>query len=230
MANNNTKYSYAAKPWYALRSCYSKEVEACGGLPIMIHYAYDTNIPQLLDLMDALIIPGGDEDINPKFYNQTITSPRVKTNDLRATFELNLAKQALDRDMPVLGICNGLQLINVLFGGTLIQHIPDRIISDINHEQPAPKDVPSHSITIEPGSLLYGLNNNQVDSVVNSTHHQAIDSVGKGLIVSATSPDGVIEAIESRAHKFLVGVQWHLEYQNTPLDRNILEKLVEIAY
>ena len=161
-----------------------------------------------------------------QFYGQEITSDRVKTNDERAKFELALTKAAINRDMPVFGICNGLQVINILFGGTLIQHIPDNHSSDINHEQPAPKHVPTHRVILEEGTLLSKLSVSN-DIEVNTTHHQAIDKVGAGLTVSAKAPDGIIEAIESANHKFLVGVQWHSEYQNTELDLNLFKRLVE---
>ena len=113
-----------------------------------------------------------------------------------------------------------------MFGGTLIQHIPDSHSSDINHEQPAPKHVPTHRVILEEGTLLSKLSgSNNIE--VNTTHHQAIDKVGAGLTISARAPDGNIEAIESANHRFLVGVQWHSEYQNTELDSALFERLVE---
>lgn len=224
LVSDNEKYSYAWRPWYALRRDYSDIITKTGGIPIFLPYCADIN--ELLDIIDGLIIPGGDEDINPQFYGQEITSDRVKTNDERAKFELALTKAAINRDMPVFGICNGLQIINILFGGTLIQHIPDNHSSDINHEQPAPKHVPTHRVILEEGTLLSKLSVSN-DIEVNTTHHQAIDKVGTGLTVSAKAPDGIIEAIESKNHKFLVGVQWHSEYQNTELDLNLFKRLVE---
>lgn len=126
--------------------------------------------------------------------------------------------------MPVLGICNGLQVRNTVMGGTLIQHIPDSIKCNINHEQPAPKNVPSHSIIIEENSLLAKLSD-KLEVMVNSIHHQAIDNIGKGLTVSARATDGLlIEAMESNAC-----VQWHCEYINSELDRNLFKRLIEAS-
>jgi len=224
LASDNAKYSYSKHPWYALRRDYSDCITEAGGTPIFL--PYNPDIEGLLDIVDGLVIPGGDEDVNPKFYGQKITSDKVKTNDARAEFELSLTKAALERDMPVFGICNGLQLINVLFGGTLIQHIPDHIKSDINHEQPAPKEAPTHAINIEPGTIFAELAEAEI-LMINTTHHQAIDKVGDGLVVSARAPDGIIEAIESREYRFLLGVQWHSEYKNTKLDVNLFKRLVE---
>jgi len=224
LASDNDKYSYSPHPWYALRVDYADCVIEAGGIPIFLPYSND--IESLLDLIDGLIIPGGDEDINPKFYGQEILSHKVKTNDIRAEFELVITKAALERDMPVFGICNGLQIINVLFGGTLIQHIPDHLESDINHEQPHPKNQPTHRIDIEPSTILAELADDS-NIMVNTTHHQAIDKVGADLIVSAKAPDGIIEAIESTKYRFLIGVQWHSEYKNSKLDLNLFKRLVE---
>lgn len=226
LASDSKKYSYAKNPWYALRRGYSEMVAKAGGLPVFL--PYDAEVDQFLDAIDGLVIPGGDEDVNPKFYGQKIISDKVKINDARAGFELALVREAMQRDMPVFGICNGLQVINVACGGTLIQHIPDHHKSNINHEQPSPKDVPSHDVSILENSLLAKLSPS-LDVRVNSTHHQAIDEAGDGLIISARAPDGIIEAVESTKHKFVVGVQWHSEYYNLDLDLKLFERLVEEA-
>lgn len=223
---DSEKYSYAALPWYALRRCYAQNVERFGGIPIMLPYNKD--IDSTLNLIDGLIIPGCDEDINPKFYGHEIKSTKVKVKDERAEYEMEFTKKALAKNIPTFGICNGLQLINVLFGGTLIQHIPDVHKSNWNHEQPPPKNTPTHPIIIEDGTILKNLST-PVEIMVNSTHHQAIETVGNGLTVSAKAPDGIIEAIESKDYKFLVGVQWHSEYLNTELDHNLFKKLIEVS-
>lgn len=224
LAKDGEKYSYSPKPWYALRADYSNMIEKAGGLPVLLPYTED--IKSQIDIIDGLLIPGGDEDINPKFYGQEIKSHKVKTNDKRASYELTLTKEALKKDMPIFGICNGLQLINVLLGGTLIQHIPDMHESDINHEQPHPKCAPTHDIIIEDSTLLSELTKDKTVKV-NTTHHQAIDKIADGLIISARAPDGIVEAIESKDYKFLVGVQWHSEYQNSDLDKNLFKRFVE---
>lgn len=224
LAKDGGKYSYSPKPWYALRADYSNIIEKAGGNAILLPYSQD--IESQLDIVDGLLIPGGDEDINPKFYGQEIKSHKVKINDTRASYELALTKAALERNMPVLGICNGLQIINVLLGGTLIQHIPDTHKSDINHEQPNPKCAPTHDVLIEDNTILSELTSAKTIKV-NTTHHQAIDQIAKNLTISARAPDGIIEAIESKDYKFLVGVQWHSEYQNSDLDKNLFKRFVE---
>jgi putative glutamine amidotransferase len=227
-ASDSEKYKYAAFPWYALRENYVDCVIKAGGIPILIPYALES-IDEIINIIDGLIIPGGDEDINPQFYNEKISSNKVKVNDTRASFEIELLKRVLAENIPYLGICNGMQLLNVLCGGTLIQHIPDYIASDINHEQPAPKYVPTHLININPGTILASLAGNNLQTDVNSTHHQAVKDLGHGLIISATAPDGIIEAIESKVHKYAVGVEWHPEYLNSELDFNLFKCLVRVS-
>ena len=226
LTQDGEKYSYSRKPWYALRADYSNMVEKAGGLPVLLPYIED--IQSQMDMIDGLLIPGCDEDINPKFYGQEIKSSKVKTNDRRASYELRLTEEALKRNMPIFGICNGLQIINVFLGGTLIQHIPDFHKSDINYEQDHPKCAPTHDIIIEDNTLLSELSGNKIVKV-NTTHHQAIDQIGNGLIVSARAPDGIIEAIESKDYKFLVGVQWHSEYYNSDLDKNLFKRFIETS-
>lgn len=225
-AVDSQKYSFAAKPWYALRKCYAEAVSLGGGVPVFLSHDI-SHIESFLSFIDGLLIPGGDEDINPKFYNQEITSSKVKVNDSRASFELLIAQRALDMNMPIFGICNGLQLLNVALGGTLIQHIPDVIKhSEINHEQPPPKDKPSHAISVMEDTMLFEIAEGKREFDVNSTHHQAIDIPGKGVVVSAISPDGVIEAIEVPNYNFVIGVQWHSEYLNTDLDHKLFSAFV----
>ncbi len=216
--------SYASRPWYAARCDYSDAITKAGGTALFLPYS--SNVDDLLCVIDGLLISGGDNDINPSFYGQEIISDKVKINDPRAGFEINLFKEALRRNVPVFGICNGLQVINVALGGSLIQHIPDSCPSNINHEQPKPKDIPTHSIIIENDTLLSQLSES-VNVQVNTTHHQSIDKLGKGLIVSATAPDGIIEAIELPNHKFVIGVQWHSEYENSNLDTRLFARFVE---
>ncbi len=228
LATDDGKYSFASKPWYALRRGYSDIVTECRAVPIFLPYS--DNINSIFSLIDGLIISGSDKDINPKFYGcsapqELIDSGVVRYNDERSEFELKLLEGALKTETPVLGICNGLQIMNSYFGGSLIHHIPDVITSDINHEQPEPKSIPSHEIIIEDGSMLSTFTDKKT-IMVNSTHHQAIDKLGSGLVISARAPDGIVEAIEIPNHKFFIGVEWHPEYLNSELDRNLFKNLI----
>ena len=123
------------------------------------------------------------------------------------------------REKPVLGICGGQQLLNVVLGGTLIQHIPDSIDSIINHEQENPRNEPSHIVKITQNTKLHDIT--KVDQMfVNSAHHQSVDVLGKDLIINSIANDGVIEGIENPNHKFCMGVQWHPEFL---IDRKDIE-------
>ncbi len=227
LVNNSEKYNYASFPWYALRQNYADSVIKAGGIPLMLPYQHDS-IEEILSIIDGLIVPGGDEDIHPKFYNQDFTSDRTITNDQRDNFEILITKKVLEKNIPFLGICRGMQLLNIVCGGDLIQHLPN-YVSDtgINHEQAHPKHILSHKIIITPKTLLATLSNAET-CMVNSTHHQAVGKLGNGLIVSATAPDGIIEAIESISHRFVMGVEWHPEYLNpNNLDSNIFKALIQ---
>ncbi|KAJ6644891.1 putative glutamine amidotransferase-like protein [Pseudolycoriella hygida] len=228
--DKSTKYVYSAFPWYALRQNYAESVLKAGGIPLMLPYQYDT-IDEMLAVIDGVIISGGDEDIHPNYYDQEFTSDRTATNDRRDNFEILLTKKTLDKNIPFLGICRGMQLLNVVLGGTLIQHIPDYVKdSSINHEQPVNKDMVSHPLMIKPSTILSELADNRETYMVNSTHHQAVDRLGKGLKVTALAPDGIIEAIESFNHTFVLGVEWHPEYLNlNGLDFNIFKGLIAAA-
>jgi putative glutamine amidotransferase len=216
--------SYSEYPWYALREDYANAVTSSGGVPIMLPFD-ESSINEVLDIANGLIIPGGDFDIDPKFYGQEITSPTVTINHARTNYDMKLLEKALAKNIPFLGICYGMQLMNVLFGGSLIQDLPAN--QPIAHKQPMPKNMPWHDINIEAGSKLAQIAGTNLAYKVNSTHHQAIDKIGQNLITCATAPDGIVEAIESINHKFAIGVEWHPEYQNTELDIAIFKAFIE---
>ena len=234
LAQNCEKYTYAAFPWYALRKNYTDAIIEAGGVPMLLPYQ-DATIDHLMDFIDGVILPGGDEDIHPKFYEPEYAEDVVISNEERDNFEILILKKSLEKNIPVLGICRGMQLINVVLGGTLIKHIPDHIEAIkqpiiINHTQPHPKDIVSHAISIKPNTKLARMANNKLDTMVNSTHHQAIKQIGNNLIISAKAEDGIIEAIESTSHKFLIGVQWHPEYVNdNGIDLVLFKELIKAS-
>ena len=228
LVNDSEKYSYAKFPWYALRAHYSDAVSSAGGFPIMLPFD-ESVIDETLDLIDGLIVPGGDWDIDPVFFGQKIMSDKVVINNRRTAYDMKLMQKALERDMPVLGICYGMQLMNVIAGGSLIQDLPSFRRTDINHEQPHPKNALWHDIDIVRGTKLWEIGGRIGFAKVNSTHHQAVDQIGKNIIVSANARDGIIEAIESTIHRFAIGVEWHPEYQSIDLDKGIFRELVKVS-
>jgi putative glutamine amidotransferase len=152
----------------------------------------------------------------------------VTTKDARTAFEWTMTRQALDRDLPVLGICGGQQLLHVVLGGTLIQHIPDEVAGALAHEQPNPRDEPGHRVRIIEGTRLHRIVGVR-ELEVNSAHHQAAKGVPVGVAISAVAEDGVIEAIEAPKYRFCIGVQWHPEFEISEGDRRLFAAFVDAA-
>ena len=224
-ADSEQAGGYSKFPWFALRQNYASSVAQTGGMPIILPHSTGL-VDRYLDMIDALIVTGGAFDVDPKLYGATQIHESVQTKDERTRFEWSITQGALDRDMPVLGICGGQQLLNVVLGGTLIQHIPDSVPNCLAHEQPNPRDEVGHEIELRKDCLLHRLTG-QERIAVNSAHHQAVDVVGHGAVVSAVAKDGVIEAIEHPAYRFCLGVQWHPEFLITNADRAVIGGLVE---
>jgi putative glutamine amidotransferase len=216
---------YSKLPWYALRKNYFAALAAAGALPVALpHHAELAEA--YLDEIDGLLITGGAFDVDPSLYGSGDTHPTVTLKAGRTDFELAATRGALARDMPVLGICGGQQLLAVALGGTLIQHIPDSISTTIEHEQPNPRTEPGHEIDIAPDTLLARIIGKS-RMAVNSAHHQAVATPGPGALINALAPDGVVEGVEHPGHRFALGVQWHPEYAVDPADPLIFAAFVQ---
>jgi len=215
---------YSKFRWYALRENYFASVVAAGGLPVAL--PHDAALAQeYLDRLDGLIVTGGAFDVDPALYGAGERHPKVLLKEARTGFEMAATSQALERDMPVLGICGGQQLLNVVLGGTLIQHIPDEVPGALQHEQENSRDEAGHAVAIARGTRLHDICKTD-EMAVNSSHHQAAKSTGQGVAVNATAPDGVIEGIEDGRYRFCLGVQWHPEFTISPGDARIMEAFV----
>lgn len=212
-------------PWYALRQNYLSAVIAAGGLPVALPH-HPELAAEYLDAIDGLLVTGGAFDVDPALWGGGAPHPKVTLKPGRTDFELAATRAALARDMPVLGICGGQQLMAVAFGGTLIQHIPDEVPGALAHEQPNPRNEPGHAVAVTPGTLLARIVGT-AGLAVNSSHHQAVATPGPGAVVNALAPDGVVEGIEHPGHRFALGVQWHPEYAVDPRDPDILRAFVE---
>jgi putative glutamine amidotransferase len=215
---------YSRFPWYALRENYADALAAAGAAPLMLPHLPEL-VDAYLDGLDGLVVTGGAFDVDPALYGGGQRHATVRLKQRRTRFEWAATEGALARDLPVLGICGGQQLLHVVLGGTLIQHIPDAVPAALAHEQPNPRDEPGHEIAIVPGTLLHRVTGVE-RMAVNSAHHQAADRVPAGVVVAARAPDGVIEAIEDPRRRFCLGVQWHPEFTIDAGDRAILAAFV----
>jgi putative glutamine amidotransferase len=190
---------------------YVRSVLAAGGLPIII--VPDLSPDEAVELFgdcDGLLLTGG-EDVDPKLYGAA-PHPQLGTVDPRRDAnELALVAEARARDLPILGICRGIQLCNVAFGGTLFQDLPSQRPGAVDHDPPAQRAMRSHHVSVTEQSKLAAILGT-TEFAANSFHHQAIDRLGAGLVATANAPDGVIEGVESAdTNEWLVAVQWHPE-------------------
>jgi putative glutamine amidotransferase len=191
---------------------YIMAIQRAGGMAVMIppDPELEQDPDQILDLIDGLILAGGS-DIDPASYGAEQHTETKDTVPQRDATELALARRAWDRDLPVLGICRGMQLINVARGGTLIQHLPDDVGHEDHRRVPGSFDGSDHDVRLTPGSLAAGAAGEEVH-VTKSHHHQGIAALGDGLEVTGLSVlDDLPEAVEAPARQFVLGVQWHPE-------------------
>ncbi len=187
---------------------YCEAIVQAGGLPLLASNLQPDLAESFLEGIDGLLLTGG-ADIDPYFYGQQPHAGLGKVDSERDEFELALYKAAKARNLPVLGVCRGIQLINVAEGGTLHQHLP-ALTNTIQHVQENRGSALAHELRLEPQSkLAKAVGSNKMRS--NSFHHQAIDSLGAKLRVSAKTSDGIIEAVEGRSEQFVLAVQWHPE-------------------
>lgn len=187
---------------------YVASLEQAGARVRVLDAAVDL-LPGAIDGCDGVLLTGG-VDVDPNVYGEA-PHPTVEVDATRDDYEFALATLAITRDLPLLAICRGVQVLNVAAGGSLIQDLPSQHPSTTPHAINDPRNAIAHDVTVMPGTCLSVLLGHPTDIAVNSRHHQAVKDVAHDFVVSAVSPDGVIEAIERPASTFCVGVQWHPE-------------------
>lgn len=200
-----------------LPSAYCKRIWAAGGTSFVIPPGDPERAPECLSRLDGLLLSGGP-DLDPVHFNEEPRPGTGRIDPERDLWELMLAKIGLEAGIPILGVCRGMQVLNVVAGGSIYQDLAEQGGARLKHFQEAPAWYPTHSVRIAPGSFLseaLGLRSASRSAArarVNSFHHQAVNSVAAGFEVVAVADDGVIEAIESKMHPFAIGVQWHPEF------------------
>lgn len=219
------------EPTYFLRARYVRAIEELGGIPLILPLVADrTARARLLKDVDGLLLTGSGPDLPPVLYGERQRYTFRVVSERRSTFELEMVRLARRADLPVLGICGGMQAMNVACGGSLFQDIPSQITKSLQHRQPTPATNLSHAVTVTSGSLLRRILRT-MSLRVNSSHHQSVKAVAPSLIASAVAPDGIVEAIESPTHRFFLGIQWHPEFlfDRHPLHRKLFEAFLRAA-
>jgi putative glutamine amidotransferase len=188
---------------------YLEGIKAAGGLPVVLPLEMsESDANQMAETCNGFLFTGG-QDVSPELYGMKDATGTIVASPERDKLESLLLSKALQADKAVLGICRGLQFINVFLGGTLWQDLPSQHPSEIVHRQGKPYDVPTHQVTLS-GDLQALLRKNILE--VNTLHHQAIKDLGSGLMPMAVAPDGIIEAAQMSGKRFVWAVQWHPEY------------------
>ena len=240
IACTSIHYPKTDTPWQGIKTAYVNAVRMAKGTPILIPLSDDkANLETIWERLDGLLLPGGG-DISPEFYGEEVETELLAVDPLRDQIEIWLARRALSDDMPLLAICRGMQVLNVAAGGTLYQDIASEIPIARKHNCSPPEhksDCLAHVVQLQIDTLLARAIRGGDTSYppptlhVNSRHHQALKEIGEGLVTVARSPDGIIEAVESPIHRFILGVQWHPEdlLQHDHTMRHLFENLVQAA-
>ncbi len=217
----------APAPRYLAPEPYVRAVARAGAVPVLLPHAELDDLEELLGPLGALVVTGGDFDLPPSYYGEAQRPCTRRLLEARSNFERALCRAALHAGKPLLGVCGGMQLLNVVLGGTLFQDRSERP-GTLDHEQPHDRREPHHEVEIARDSRLRRICGAHT-LAVNSTHHQMVRDLGAGVIASAVAPDGVIEAIEVSGRPLTLGVQWHPELLDAPEHQAIYTALVRAA-
>jgi len=212
---------------FSLPADYVDAVRRAGGAAVLLPPG-EANVDRWLDLLDGVVLAGGG-DLDPRLYGGSPHETIYMVDAERDRSEIAIARRIVASQLPALGICRGMQVLNVALGGTLHEHLPDRFGDSVRHRAP-PREPTSHAIRADASSRIaeiFGAHEFEAES----WHHQAVRDLAAGLVVVAHAPDGVIEAIEKPDHPWLYAVQWHpeLSASRDPVQQRVFDRLVEAA-
>ncbi len=210
---------------------YADAVSSSGGVPLILPLLRTPDLLEpVVDMLDGILLTGSASDLDPSFYGVERKPKCGPVQSLRDQTDFYLLSKAAHRHVPVFAICFGLQALNVHRGGSLLQDIASERPASLRHSQPETKGSPAHRVNFSPGSVLEELGGSE--AAVNSTHHQAVDRLGRGLQVIGQAPDGIIEAVAGlEPNEWVLGLQWHPErsYSLDSLSRKIFDRFIEIC-
>jgi putative glutamine amidotransferase len=209
---------------HVIDRAYTEAVERAGGIPLVAPYGAES----LVERADAVVLTGGAFDVDPALFGEEPHPALGTLKPDRTKSERAIYARAVERGLPMLGVCGGMQLMNVERGGTLWQDLHTQAPSDVPHEQDNSKAEAGHDVEVAAGTKLAAAVGAGTLGV-NSTHHQAVRSVGDGLVETAVAPDGIVEAFEDPSLPFFVGVQWHPEAMADPRHLEIYRALIDAA-
>lgn len=214
-----------------IRETYTNAVIEAGGLPFILPtVSNDEVICEMLSAMDGLLLSGGG-DVDPAYYHEARKPECGEASPRRDDFEFRIARKALELRMPIFGICRGIQVLNVVYGGKLIQDLPSTFSIPLErHRQPEPYNAYWHEVFLTEGGLLSRVTGLE-KTMANSMHHQAIDVLGSALVIEGESPDGIIEAVSDSKNPAVFGVQFHPEYltENSEFAKALFSYFVKMA-
>lgn len=225
LLNDGGKGGYSDYPWYAMRQNYSQVIAELGGVPVFIGHDIQP-LDDYIRVLDGIVLTGGDLNTPEGAYTTGIKTVDPKKYP-REYIEFQLVKKALENDIPVLGICAGMQDMNLALGGTLIPNLKEVLNTPIQHRQENREKL-HHSVTISEKSQLYKVLKTK-SLKVNSNHRAGINKVSPVLVVSARAPDGVIEGFEVPGKRFFMGVMWHPEFMLTPQEKLLWKSFIQAA-
>ncbi|MDO4632694.1 MAG: gamma-glutamyl-gamma-aminobutyrate hydrolase family protein [Eubacteriales bacterium] len=216
------------KDSYWMLPGYMKVLQLCNALPVMLPLSTDhSELDQLFAMCDGILLTGG-HDVGPEVYGEAPKETCGVICKARDEMEIYLLRKAMNADLPVLGICRGIQLMNAALGGNLYQDLPTESESMIDHHMTAPYDRTAHTVKVLPDTLLADMIGSGIHEV-NSYHHQAVKNLSPLAEVMAVSKDGLAEAISVKEQKFMMGVQWHPEfsYESNPDSKKIVQAFID---